>query len=159
GAAVRRAMIAFLKDQGASIKAPVTRAVLDSDPGKASIEFAARTIAGAMMGFIPTVEGNLRRILNEWLREGTLWTLRARYAGTHAANFIEAWSRLGDPFIPAMQLRAVPELIWRTATLSHTLGEGPHRVVVEPGDVVVAGAISATQQNLQDGRSDLYDAF
>jgi hypothetical protein len=58
-----------------------------------------------------------------------------------------------------MQLRAVPELIWRTATVSHTLGADPHRVDVKPGDIVVAGAISATQQNLQEGRPELYHAF
>jgi deferrochelatase/peroxidase EfeB len=159
GVAVRRAMIDFLKQYGATITAPVTRAVLDSPLGQADPAFVARAIAGAMMGFIPTVEGNLRRILNEWLNEGTLWKLRARYSGTEAADFTEACNRLGDDFIPAMQLRAVPELIWRTATVSHTLGECPHQVDVKPGEIVVAGAISATQQNLQDGRRDFYHAF
>jgi hypothetical protein len=53
----------------------------------------------------------------------------------------------------------VPELIWRTATVSHTMGEGPHQVTVNPGDIVVAGAISAAQQNLQEGNQDLSPAF
>jgi Dyp-type peroxidase family len=159
GAAVRTAMIKFLSRPGVKIEAPVTRAVLDSPPGKADIKFVARTVAGAMMGFIPTVDGNLRRILNEWLREGTLWSLRARYSGTPAKDFTDACNRLGDAFIPAMQLRAVPELIWRTAIVSHKLGKCPHQVEVKPGDIVVAGAISATQQNLEEGRPDLYHAF
>ena len=159
GVAVRSAMINFLDRFGSTIKAPVTRAVLDSDQGKADVAFAARTIAGAMMGFIPTVEGNLRRILNEFLREGTLWSLRARYSGTEAKDFTDACNRLGDDFIPAMQLRAVPELIWRTATASHTIGHGAHQVAVEPGEIVVAGAVSATQQSLKQGGTDLYDAF
>ena len=78
-----------------------------------------------MMGFIPTVEGNLRRILNEWLREGTLWSLRARYAGATKPNDSRKLTiALSKDFIPAMQLRAVPELIWRTAVVSHTLGVG-----------------------------------
>ena len=72
-------------------------------------------------------------------------------ADTKATDFTDACNRLGDDFIPAMQLRAVPELIWRTATVAHTLGEGPHQVDVKPGDIVVAGAVSATQQNLQEG--------
>ena len=154
GVALRSAMLAFLSRPGAQITAPVARAVLDSAPGK-NLDFSARTIIGAVIGFVPTVDGNLRRILNEWLREGTLWSLRARLGGTHAANFTDACNRLGDAFIPAMQLRAVPELLWRTATTSHTLGE----VAVNPGDIVVASAISATQQSLQEGRPELHHAF
>jgi lysophospholipase L1-like esterase len=152
-------MIGFLNRFGTTIHAPVTRAVLDSPRAAGDIPFVARTIAGAMMGFIPTVDGNLRRILNEWLREGTLWSLRARYAGAAKPNFTDALNRLRDDFIPAMQLRAVPELIWRTAVVSHTLGTGADQVEVKPGDIIVAGAVSATQQNLAEGRQDLYHAF
>jgi Dyp-type peroxidase family len=160
GAAVRHAMIDFLgRSETKATTAPVTRAVLDSEAGKASLGCAASTIAGAMMGFLPTVDGSLRRILNEWLREGTLWSLRGRFGGSKAADFTDACHRLGDAFIPAMQLRAVPELIWRTATVTHTMGEGPHQVTVNPGDIVVAGAISAAQQNLQEGSQDLSPAF
>jgi 2-keto-4-pentenoate hydratase/2-oxohepta-3-ene-1,7-dioic acid hydratase in catechol pathway len=54
-----------------------------------------------------------------------------------------------------MQLRAVPELIWRTAIVSHTIGD----VEIRPGDIIVAGAVSATQQNLAEGRQDYYPAF
>lgn len=159
GMAVRLAMVDFLNRFKATISAPVTRAVLDSPRAEGDIAFVARTIAGAMMGFIPTVDGNLRRMLNEWLREGTLWSLRARYAGTVAENYTDALNRLRDDFIPAMQLRAVPELIWRKAVVSHILGEGDHKVAVNPGDVIVAGAVSATQQNLAEGYQDVYPAF
>lgn len=160
GAAVRRAMIEFLgRPETKKTDAPVTRAVLDSEAGKASLGCAASTVAGAMMGFLPTVDGSLRRILNEWLREGTLWSLRGRYGDSKASDFTDACVRLGDAFIAAMQLRAVPELIWRTATVSHTMGEGPHQVTVNPGEIVVAGAISAAQQNLQEGSQDLSPAF
>ncbi|UPJ66098.1 hypothetical protein [Bradyrhizobium sp. 191] len=154
GDAARRAMVGFLERFGPT-NGPVTNAVFNSPRGKDDIPFVARTIAGAMMGFIPTVDGNLRRILNEWLREGTLWALRARYAGTVAKDYTDALNRLRDDFIPAMQLRAVPELIWRTAIVSHTIGN----VEIRPGDVIVAGAVSATQQNLVEGRQDIYYAF
>jgi len=159
GVAMRCAMLDFLNRFGATIRAPVTRTVLDSPPGDSDVTFAARTLVGAMMGFVPTVDGNLRRILNEWLREGTLWFLRARYAGTPAADFADAWKRLSSAFIPAMQLRAVPETIWRTATVSHTLGTRPHHVAVNPGDVVIAGSISATQQSLEQHKPNLSPAF
>jgi Dyp-type peroxidase family len=156
GAALQSAMKGLLNGFGATIRAPVTREVLDYDPGKTDLAFAARTIVGAVIGFVPTVDGNLRQVLNEWLREGTLWTLRARYAGTTASDFADACNRLGDAFVPTMQLHPVPPTIWRTATVSQTLGDGPHQVSVEPGDIVVAGSISATQQSLEEGRRDLY---
>ena len=37
--------------------------------------------------------------------------------------------------------------------------EGEHEVAVKPGDIIVAGAVSATQQNLVEGRRDVYHAF
>jgi Dyp-type peroxidase family len=159
GDAARKAMADFLNRFGRTITAPITRAVLDSPPGNANLAFAARTIVGAVIGFVPTVDGNIRRILNEWLRDGTLWSLRARLGDTRAADFTDACNRLRDAFVPAMQLRAIPEMIWRTATAPHTLGQGPHQVPVEPGDIVVVGQISATQQNLEQGSPDLYRAF
>jgi Dyp-type peroxidase family len=157
GLALRSTMTEFLRHRGAQITARVARAILDSAPGR-DLDFAARTLIGAVIGFVPTVNGNILRILNEWLREGTLWSLRARLRG-EAADFHDACNRLGAEFIPAMQLRTVPEVIWRTATAAHTLGEGPHQVEVKPGEIVVIGAISATQQSLQAGSGDRYHAF
>jgi Dyp-type peroxidase family len=158
GLAVRSATLALLRSRGDRIKAPIARAILDSESGK-DLDFAARTLVGAVVGFVPTVNGNIMRVLNEWLREGILWSVRARLGGTKAADFLDACNRLGADFIPAMQLCTVPETLWRTATGAHTMGEGPHQVAVNPGDIVVAGAISVAQQNLQEGRLDLYAAF
>jgi lysophospholipase L1-like esterase len=158
GVALRNATLNLLRSQGAHIKAPIARAILDSAPGK-DLDFAARTLVGAVIGFVPTVNGNLMQVLNEWLREGTLWSLRARLGGTEAKDFLDACNRLGDAFIPAMQLCAVPELLWRTAKASHTIGEGPNQVTVDPGDIVVPSAISAMQQNLQEGCPHLHNAF
>ena len=115
GVALRTAMHDFLNRRGAQITAPVARAILDSAPGE-DLDFAARTLVGAVIGFVPTVNGNILRVLNEWLREGTLWSLRARLGGTEATDFHDAWDRLGPDFIAAMQLRAAPDVLWRTAT-------------------------------------------
>ncbi len=158
GVALRTAMLALLRDQGAQINAPVARAILDSAPGH-DLDFAARTLVGAVIGFVPTVNGNILRVLNEWLREGTLWRLRARLGGTEAADLQDAFNRLGADFIAAMQLRTAPETVWRTAIAEHPLGAGDHQVAVKSGDVVVAAVNSATQQNLQNGRADLHHAF
>jgi len=54
-----------------------------------------------------------------------------------------------------MQLRPVPELVWRTATARRTLGG----VEVAPGERIVVGIVSAMQQNLQEGSPDLWPVF
>lgn len=159
GLALRDAMLKFLDLFRESIDAPVTRAVLDSELGN-DPAFVARTVVGAVMGFVPTVDGNLRRICNEWLRDGTLWSLRAKYAGLAANDFAEAKERLGAAIVRAMQLRTAPELLWRTAVVSHTIGETEaHRVTVAPGEIVIASLISATQDTLEHSDLDLSVAF
>ncbi len=153
GQEVRKALEALLLASGDDIvkarTATVACAVLDAGldpPGTRT--FSARTLAGAIMGFVPTVDGNLRRIANEWLRDGTLWRLRAQFAGQPSADLTMARQRLGSAFTAAMQLRAVPEVLWRTATVSHTLGDGAHRVTVQPGELVIVGLAASTQQRL-----------
>lgn len=161
GVALKNAMTKFLRDRDdkhIQIAAPVACAILKSQPG-ADRDFAARTLVGAVIGFVPTVNGNILRVLNEWLREGNLWALRARLSGTEASGFLDACNRLGADFIPAMQLRTAPEVLWRTAAVAHTVGEKPHEVEVERDEVVVISGISATQQSLQQGRAELYQAF
>jgi len=158
GVALRNAMFAFLRDPDVKIDAPVARAILGSAAGE-DTDFVARTLVGAVIGFVPTVNGNILRVLNEWLREGTLWTLRARLGGTEAADLEDAFKRLGAEFIAAMQLRNAPETVWRTAIAEHPLGAGDHQVTVKSGDIVVAAVNSAMQQNLQNRRADLHHAF
>ena len=126
-------------------------------PEPALHDLVARTMVGALMGFLPTVDGNLRLSLNEWLRDGSFWSLRAgwvEHKAEHAADIAEALRR---SLVPAMQLRPSPELVWRTAARDHTLGKG--RVAIEAGARVVVAIVSATQQALQDGRADLFPLF
>ena len=157
GQALHAAVLPFLRAQEAAVAAtPVGRAVLcaATASGTTDFDFAARTLIGAVMGFVPTVDGMVRRLLAEWAREGTLWALRARHAGHAAADLGEARQRLDRDVVAAMQLRPVPEMVWRQATRTHALGGAPqHRVVVQPGDLVVAGLVSATQQALAEGLS------
>src|SRR5262249_37081961 len=124
GAALGAAFEDFVRphrEQGTVPTAPggapatLAKAILDShrDEDDATV---ARTLAGVLMCFLPTLDGNLRLVLNEWLRLQTLWGLRA------------AWATDGDPFglakaeahleadlMQAMQFRPSPEVIWRTA--------------------------------------------
>lgn len=164
GQAVRTAMQRFLRDNAHAIAsagtARVACAILGAGLDTAGThDFSARTLAGAVMGFVPTVDGNLRRIAHEWLRDGQLWSLRGRHAGgTPAANLGEARQRLGAALLAAMQLRAVPDLMWRTATLAHTLGSGETQVQVQPGDRVVMALAAVTQQRLCEGPTQAAEA-
>lgn len=157
GQALSRAMTAYLADPkiGPFITAPVARAVLDSAAAKADPSYAARTLAGILMGFVPTLDGNMRRILVEWAREGTLWALRTG----NLRDTKKATCSLRESLFHTMQLRAAPEQLWRTAVTTHQLGDRPHAVDLRPGDVVVAGLISANHEGLECGNSELFPAF
>jgi hypothetical protein len=112
------------------------------------------------MGFLPTVDGNLRLTLNEWLRDGTFWSLRAALDGRKFADLEDAHTLLSAPLKQAMQLRPSPELVWRTATRRHALGtDSGSSVWVEAGDRVVASVVSATQQCLALGKEDIIPLF
>jgi deferrochelatase/peroxidase EfeB len=163
GVALRASMDAFLAAFGGMLKAPVARAVLGQEPGKSDLPLASRTLIGGLMGFVPTIDGNLRRVLNEWLRVGTFWSLRAQHAGRPAADLNEARKRLTSPLVRAMRLRPAPELLWRTATVSQTIGATDHEPGVEvvPGDIVIAAQVSAGHQDLEEAaaKTDLSFVF
>ncbi|MDH4393454.1 MAG: hypothetical protein QE285_18780 [Aquabacterium sp.] len=159
GQAVRTAMLDFLTQQGATIQAPVTRAVLD-DCGP-DLDRAARTISGALMGMLPTTGGNLRRILLEWLRDGTLWQLHGQHAAAAGWDrWATAMSRLHKPLMQTMQARPVPEQIWRRAVSPHSLQSGAASACpVQAGDRIVLGLVSATQQRLESDTDGVMAAF
>ena len=159
GKALNTAMTAFLQGLKAPPTAPVTLAILGSAANQGDPGYAARTVVGAIMGFVPTIDGNLRRVLNEWLLDGTLWSLRERHAGKPAKDRAAAEGRILDSLTGAMQLRSAPELLWRTATVAHTIGLGEHAVAVKQDDIVVAALVSALQQGLEEGSNNLCPAF
>jgi hypothetical protein len=121
-------------------------------------DLVARTLVGVMMGFLPTVDGNLRGVLFDWLDDGTFWDLRRRLAAARPAgepaDDDDALARvravLDAPLARGLQRRPVPDLVWRTVVQAHTLGE----VSLQPGDVVVVGIGSALhQRQLEDDPS------
>ena len=156
GQALSRAMTDYLVDHGSGITAPLTRRILDSTAAKADASYAARTLSGILMGFVPTLDGNLRRILNDWLSDGCLWRLRSQRNSAGAEGYLGDLRAL---MLKTMQLRAAPELLWRTAVTAHTLGDGPHAVAVRPGHMVVAALISASHQCVEEGDDNLHYAF
>lgn len=141
-----------------AVQAPLLRAVLANPLSKTDPDYAARTVVGVAMGFVPTVDGTIRRVLGEWLREGIFWRLRGQPLplSSHADA---STSIVQAELVRAIQLRAAPELLWRTAREDHWLGSGEHAVAVKAGDQVVAGLMSATQCQWQQGRADYHAVF
>ena len=158
GRALREAMARFIDAQRAAITAPVARAVLGPPETPTPTDQAARTMVGALMGFLPPADGNLRRILNEWLRDGSFWRLRARTPADSLHDRAAAAELLSAPMLQAMQLRPVPELLWRTAVAPHAFGSAAP-VDVHAGDVLVLALVSATQQGIEQGRRDAVPVF
>lgn len=158
GRALREAMAHFIDARRSEIAAPVARAVLGPPETPTPTDQAARTLVGALMGFLPPADGNLRRILNEWLRDGSFWRLRARAAADSLQDRAAAADLLSAPMLQAMQLRPVPEVLWRTAVSAHRLGSAVP-LDVHAGDLLVLALVSATQQGLEQGRRDVVPVF
>ena len=125
----------------------------DADDEK---ERLSRTLIGVMMGFLPTVDGNLRGVLFEWISDGSLWNHQNAYlADARTPPLDRATNALMEPLQRTLLLRPVPELTWRTALAAHRLGP----VDIVPGEKVVVSIVSATQECLIDDDLDLYPIF
>ena len=152
GQALTRAMLQAIWGGQINRSAPVAAAVLNAPPGSTDPDLPARTLVGALMGFLPTTDGNLRRIFIEWLRDGTLWQLRAAAAASPALTGPEIDALMMRPLRQAMQLRPVPELIWRTVAAPHQLAlDDGAALGLGFGEPVVLALVSATQQAYAQG--------
>ena len=147
GQAVREAalrMVRRLRSHGLALQAPVGEAALKA----VDDEDAARDFAGSVMGMVPTLDATLRRLLSEWAGDGTLWFQRARCGGVRHADFAAA-EALDPPIARALQLRPMPELVWRVATGEHRLtGSDGRELVLRRGETVVVALVSALQRRL-----------
>jgi Dyp-type peroxidase family len=102
---------------GAKIAAALAQPVPGARP-----DLLARTLAGVMLGFPPTVHGNFARVVGKWIDNGDLWRWQRELNMARdgkATNVTEAFDRayrlLKDPLLQTMRERPVPEMIWRTA--------------------------------------------
>lgn len=124
---------------------------------EAQDELVAVIVLGAMIGFLPTVQGNLRQSLNEWLQDGTFWSLRAGLTAPSSITSV-ADPKLG-PVRTALQrsmmLRPSPEVVWRRAVRDHMLGQ----LQVHTGETVVVSIVSATHEKLEQGQVDTEMVF
>lgn len=139
--------------------ADIHTAVHALEPAEADAQdLVARTLVGVMMGFLPTVDGNLRGLLFDWLDDGTFWDLRRRLASARRADppaddtaaLAQIRAVLDAPLARGLQRRPVPDIVWRTVVQAHTLGE----VSLQPGELVAVGIGSALhQRQLEDDLS------
>lgn len=152
GKAVRSALRLLVDDwrmSGVTPTQPLANAILTHPLAAHDADFAARCLAGVVMGFVPTLDGALRSVANQWLSDGTFGSLRARYGGA-PCTLSEAKDRLVAPLQRSLQLRPVPDLIWRTAAQAHQI-DG---TAVPAAEQVVFGLASAAQQMLAAGHRD-----
>lgn len=163
GKALRDYVDARLNTSGADLQSTNASVIGAKLRGIPKAQYAS-TLIGIMMGFLPTVDGNLRSALYEWVNDRSLWELqrasaarsRPRQQGRRPRHpFAVARTVIEPALRRTMQLRPVPELVWRTATARRTLGG----VDVAPGERIVVGIVSAMQQNLQEGSPDLWPVF
>jgi hypothetical protein len=156
GKSLREAVTAFVKDmrgQESTLQGQLTKAMFAAISDDDEL---ARTIVGTIMGFLPTVDGNLRSSLHEWLEERTLWYLQdALVSGSAPVSYEHACSVLRTPLMRTMQRRPVPDLVWRTPVNEHTLGG----IKVGPDDLIVIGIVSATQEDLTSDPPDVFPIF
>jgi len=133
----------------------ISKAMFDAIP-EAENDRLARTIIGAMMGFLPTVDGNFRSVMHQWLSDRSLWRLQSNLVFSGGASPYErAIDALLVPLMRAMQRSPVPYGVWRTAKVEHMLGN----VRVQAGEKIVVGIISATQEYLVAKRHDVFPVF
>lgn len=161
-AAALRPWAAGLATADAAQLPPLTQAIVRAfvDPARpqdpAAIDLVTRTVIGVMMGFLPTTDGNLRATLDEWLDKKLFWDLQRRYADAPGATPFERAAAAIEPALKrTLQLRPVPGLIWRTATVDHALG----RVAIGAGERIVVGIVSAGHEALAAGEDDHYLVF
>jgi Dyp-type peroxidase family len=160
GKRLKERLLAFIAQarQGAADKGTLGRelfAVFEHDhdavKNRERDKQLAATIIGVMMGFLPTVDGNLRGVLYEWVLDRSLWDLQARWHRSSTAGLRQRAQALIDPpLIEAMQLRPVPEVVWRTVLRTDTIGP----LEVRAGDTVVLSIVSAMQEDRLYGRTD-----
>jgi len=76
----------------------------------------ARCIAGVLLGFAPTVQGNFLRTMETWIGDKLLWACQQRLAGVSVGlgdSFARAEQALLAPLLRTMRERPLPDLLWR----------------------------------------------
>ena len=116
----------------------------------------ARNVIGVMTGFLPPADGCMRWALYEWLDEKTLPRVQHDLNAYPSEDAYERADRALRPWLArAMQKRPAPDILWRTATRDHRLGD----VDVAADERVFVGIVSALSEDAAAGIVDVYPVF
>jgi Dyp-type peroxidase family len=156
GAGEGQALLQAVRDWLASgaaqpaLTARIVKALTPLAAAMADPDLIARTLTGVMLGFPPTVHGNLLSSLGAWVATRKLWDLQQDWPTMPPADAAQAYNQalsvLRPTLIATMLMRPTPAMVWRRARSAHRLGQ----VEVTVGDTLVVGIASATQQNPGD---------
>ncbi len=133
-------------------KAPVAAKMFDAIHDNDQL---SRTLIGVMTGALPPIDGNLRSVLYDWLKEKSLWRYQTARLTSRGTSFGWASKSLEAPMMRAMQKRPAPDLLWRTATRAHRLGN----VVVQPQEMIILAIASATLDDLNRNNTEVDTIF
>jgi hypothetical protein len=153
-------LVATRRGPGNPPQGALSRAFFEIFPnGPADDDLLARVIIGAMMGMLPTVNGNLVATVKTWQKSQTLLVLHAKLKGSSQTDeFLRAHEVIEQPLSETMQMMPTPDAVWRTAVKEHTLGS-KNPVQVHPGDKIYISIIQAMQEDLRAGITDVCPVF
>lgn len=115
----------------------------------------SEVVLGALLGFMPTVQGNFYYTTREWIRHRDLWRFRNEYLAaldSQASPSDAAKSAIRPRLVETIAHRPIPAMIHRRATRGLQLSD----VEVKTDEMVVVGLVSATAQS---GYTDMSAAF
>ncbi len=121
-------------------------------------DLLTRTLIGVMIGFLPTVQGNLMAAAQAWAGP-KFDALRTDFrAHPESDLYLRAGQVIRGSLTTAMQQAPTPPAVWRTALQDHVLSESP-LIQVKAGDRLAVNIDSATREDLAAGIADAFPIF
>jgi hypothetical protein len=95
--------------------------IVNTSALRGNADLQAKTVAGVMLGFPPTVLSNLVTVLIHWIETLELWEFQQDMPAP--VDYNGAKNLLRDPFLKTMRRKPIPYAIWRTAMTDKPLGD------------------------------------
>ncbi len=117
-------------------------------------DFSA-VLLGALLGYMPTVQGNFLFSTRDWLRDRDFWRVQNEYLACRQQGRPEqaaAFETIAPWLERTMARRPIPAMIHRRATRDLTLGD----LAIRQGEMLVVGLVSAAAES---GFNDVSPAF
>jgi hypothetical protein len=162
GRAIHQSVRSFLADPDAkkgpvllAIEAALASSQLSGAGQSDRTELLASTLAGVMLGFAPTVQGNFYSVMRAWIASRKLWDLQTALplpagSGAVALPYRRAASLLKEHLLAQMRAAPLPNVLWRTQVVDG--GEKGGAAAGETATVVL-GLGSAVRDTLGAGAS------